>query len=126
MVCGRGLRGTGHLDCFGQTALTDPLKCETTRAITVCVARKRIGAPAHLGIELQIFLQSSCNHTSAKMIESTSFDFQGQRYNLRDLFPHGFTIAFNTNPTPINNSFPLIFCLGFTSFAIGSDAGQTD
>ena len=34
-----------------------------------------------------------------------------------------FTIAFNTNPAPINNSFPLIFCLGFTSFAIGSDAG---
>ncbi len=65
-------------------------------------------------------------YTSAKIIESSSFDFQGQRYNLRDLFPHGFTIAFNTNPTPINSSFPLIFCLGFTSFAIGSDAGQTD
>jgi hypothetical protein len=46
------------------------------------------------------------------------------RTELRALFPHGFTIAFNTNPTPINNSFPLIFCLGFTSFAIGSDAGQ--
>jgi hypothetical protein len=65
-------------------------------------------------------------YTSAKIVQSTSFEFQGQRYNLRDLFPHGFTIAFNTNPTPINNSFPLIFCLGFTSFAIGSDAGQSD
>jgi hypothetical protein len=65
-------------------------------------------------------------YTSAKIIESTSFDFQGQRYNFRDLFPHGFTIVFNTNPTPINNSFPLIFCLGFTSFAIGSNAGQAD
>jgi hypothetical protein len=65
-------------------------------------------------------------YTSAEIIQSSSFDFRGQRYNLRDLFPHGFTIAFNTNPTPINNSFPLIFCLGFTSFTIGSDAGQTD
>jgi hypothetical protein len=63
-------------------------------------------------------------YTSAQIIQSSSFEFQGQQYNLRALFPHGFTIAFNTNPTPINNSFPLIFCLGFTSFAIGSDAGQ--
>jgi hypothetical protein len=69
---------------------------------------------------------SQIGYTSAKIVESTSFDFQGQQYNLRDLFPHGFTIAFNTNPTPINNNFPLIFCLGFTSFAIGSDAGQTN
>jgi hypothetical protein len=59
-------------------------------------------------------------YTSANIIQSTSFDFQGNRYNLRDLFPRGLTIAFNTNPTPINSSFPLIFCLGFTSFAIGA------
>jgi hypothetical protein len=65
-------------------------------------------------------------YTSAQIIQSSSFVFQGQQYNLRSLFPHGFTIAFNTNPTPINNSFPVIFCLGFTSFAIGSDAGQTN
>jgi hypothetical protein len=65
-------------------------------------------------------------YSSAVIVQSISFEFQGQHYNLRDLFPHGFTIAFNTNPVPINNSFPLVFCLGFTSFAIGSDAGQTD
>jgi hypothetical protein len=65
-------------------------------------------------------------YTSARIIGSTDFDFQGQRYNLRALFPHGFTIAFNVNPTPINNSFPLTFCLGFTSFAIGSNAGETN
>jgi hypothetical protein len=70
--------------------------------------------------------QVQIGYTSAMIIQSTSFEFQGQRYNLRDLFPHGFTIAFNTNPTPINNSFPLIFCLGFTSFAIGPDVSQTD
>jgi hypothetical protein len=62
-------------------------------------------------------------YTSATIVQSTSFEFQGQQYNLKALFPHGFTIAFNTNPSPINNSFPLIFCLGFTSFAVGSDAG---
>jgi len=65
-------------------------------------------------------------YTSAKIIESADFEFQGQRFNLHDLFPHGLTIAFNTNPTPINSSFPLVFCLGFTSFAIASDAGQAD
>jgi hypothetical protein len=63
-------------------------------------------------------------YTSATIVQSASFEFQGQQYNLKALFPHGFTIAFNTNPAPINNSFPLIFCLGFTSFAIGSNAGS--
>src|SRR6201987_5141575 len=46
-------------------------------------------------------------YTSAQIIQSSSFEFQGRQYNLRAIFPHGFTIAFNTNPMPINNSFPL-------------------
>ena len=36
----------------------------------------------------------------------------------------GVTIAFTVNPQPVNTSFPLIFSLGFTSFAIGADTAK--
>ena len=65
-------------------------------------------------------------YTSARLAASSDFQFQGRRFNLSDLFPNGVTIAFTTNPTPLNASFPLIFSLGFSSFAIGSDTEQTE
>jgi hypothetical protein len=65
-------------------------------------------------------------YTSARLAASSDFEFQGRRFNLRDLFPNGVTIAFTTNPTPLNASFPLIFSLGFSSFAIGTDTDQTE
>lgn len=65
-------------------------------------------------------------YTSARLAASSDFEFQGRRFNFMDLFPHGVTIAFTTNPTPLNASFPLIFSLGFSSFAIGTDTDQTE
>ena len=65
-------------------------------------------------------------YTSARLVDSSDFQFQGHRFNLNDLFPNGVTIAFITNPTPINNNLPLIFSLGFTAFAIGADTDQTE
>jgi hypothetical protein len=65
-------------------------------------------------------------YTSASLVESSDFAFHGRRFNFSDLFPHGVTIAFTVNPQPVNTSFPLIFSLGFTSFAIGADTDQTE
>jgi hypothetical protein len=65
-------------------------------------------------------------YTSARLVESSDFEFHGRRFNFSDLFPHGVTIAFTVNPKPVNASFPLIFTLGFTSFAIGADTDQTE
>lgn len=58
-------------------------------------------------------------YTSAQLITAEDFQFHGDRFNFKDLFPHGVTINFIVNPTPINSSFPFIFSLGFTSIAIG-------
>jgi hypothetical protein len=65
-------------------------------------------------------------YTSASLIESSDFEFHGRLLNFKDLFPHGVTIAFTVNPKPLNTSFPLIFSLGFTSFAIGADTDATE
>jgi hypothetical protein len=65
-------------------------------------------------------------YTSASLVESSDFDFHGHRFNFSDLFPHGVTIAFTVNPKPVNNGVPVIFSLGFTSFAIGADTDQTE
>jgi hypothetical protein len=60
-------------------------------------------------------------YTSAQLIAAADFEFHGDRLNFKDLFPHGVTINFIVNPTPVNTntSFPLIILLGFTSIAIG-------
>ena len=65
-------------------------------------------------------------YTSARFAASSDFEFQGQRLNFTNLFPNGVTIAFTTNPRPLNASFPLIFALGFSSFAIGAETEQTE
>jgi hypothetical protein len=65
-------------------------------------------------------------YTSASLVASSAFDFRGRRFNFSDLFPHGVTIAFTVNPKPLNTGFPLIFSLGFTSFAIGAKTNQTE
>jgi hypothetical protein len=65
-------------------------------------------------------------YTSARLVESTDFEFQGRRFNFGELFPNGVTIAFTVNPTPLNTTFPLVFSLGFTSFATGTDTDQTE
>jgi hypothetical protein len=65
-------------------------------------------------------------YTSARLLESSDFEFHGRRFNFSNLFPHGVTIAFTVNPVPVNTSFPLIFALGFTSFVIGADTDQTE
>jgi hypothetical protein len=65
-------------------------------------------------------------YTSARLSASSDFEFNGRRFNLNDLFPNGVTITFIVNPTPLNTSYPLIFSLGFSSFAIGADTNQTE
>lgn len=62
--------------------------------------------------------------TSASIIAAEDFEFHGRQLNLQDLFPHGVTINFIVNPTPLNSSFPLLVTLGFSSIAIGQGSGQ--
>jgi hypothetical protein len=65
-------------------------------------------------------------YTSARLLTSSDFEFHGRRFNLRSLFPHGVTITFIVNPTPLNASPPFLFSLGFTSFAVGDHGGDGD
>jgi hypothetical protein len=63
-------------------------------------------------------------YTSARIIAAEDFEFHGSKLNFEDLFPHGVTLNFIVSPTPLNSSFPLIFSLGFSSFAIGPGSDQ--
>jgi len=56
-------------------------------------------------------------YTSARLIAADDFEFNGSQLNLKDLFPHGVTINFIVNPTPLNTSFPLVISLGFSAIA---------
>ncbi len=64
MVCGRGLRSAGASTALVEQRSLTRLAAEPQERFAVRVGRKSVGAPAHLGIELQIFLQTSCNSES--------------------------------------------------------------
>jgi hypothetical protein len=63
-------------------------------------------------------------YTSTRLIDAQDFQFDGNKFNFKNLFPHGVTITFIVNPAPLTASYPLIFSLGFSSIAIGPEPDQ--